>query len=251
MKAIKRAVFSQHTLLAVLGGSMLALAAPPTDLYPAVLLSLLIFALLVHEAPSWRRGFGLGWLWGAAAQLIGMRFVPSVIELFTPLGSALAVVAHVLLSAAQSLHWACGAGLASWLHKRWRIPLEIAVASGAMVAMNLPSVFAWTPAGLISPWPVVVQTADLVGERGVSLLLLVAMTLLLRGGLAFRQHGWVRQTKAALLGSLAIFVALGSYGTWAMKRWTTSSTLDFANEPRITGSPAVTRAAPTCAPRRT
>jgi hypothetical protein len=41
-----------------------------------------------------------------------------------------------------------------------------------------PAVFAWTPAGPREPWPSFLQLADLIGERGVSVLFAVGAALL-------------------------------------------------------------------------
>ncbi|WP_437967782.1 apolipoprotein N-acyltransferase [Sorangium sp. So ce260] len=171
-------------LLSVVGGATFALTAPPTDLYPAVIAGLALLAAAVHDAPTVWRAFGRGAAWGTAAGIVGLRFVPEVIQRFTPLGSAASYLALVLLAAAQSLVWAVCGGITSVLIRRLRAPLELAFATGVLAAVVLPTVFGWTPAGLMSPWPALVQLADLIGERGVSVLFAVGAALLARAGLA-------------------------------------------------------------------
>ncbi|XXY44707.1 apolipoprotein N-acyltransferase [Sorangium sp. So ce269] len=171
-------------LLSVAGGATFALTAPPTDLYPAVIAGLALLAAAVHDAPTFWRAFGRGAAWGTAAGIVGLRFVPEVIQRFTPLGSAASYLALVLLAAAQSLVWAACGGITSALLRRLRAPLELAFAAGVLVAVAIPTVFGWTPAGLMSPWPALVQLADLIGERGVSALFAVGAALLTRAGLA-------------------------------------------------------------------
>jgi apolipoprotein N-acyltransferase len=207
-----------NKLLAACGGLLFALATPPTDLYPLVFVGLVAYALVIQRATTVLAGFGLGWLWATAASLVGMRFVPSVITLFTPLGMPLALLAHVLLSAAQSLHWAIGAAIAVALRKRLATPIEVAAAAGTLVAVSLPSIFLWTPAGLLSPWPVLLQTADVIGERGLSASMAAAMaaiartvTLLIEG--QRRKASWF----PAICG-LAGLAALCGHGSWAMRR---------------------------------
>ncbi|RLB45193.1 MAG: apolipoprotein N-acyltransferase, partial [Deltaproteobacteria bacterium] len=70
-------------LLALGGGVVAALGTPPTDLYPALIVGLALLAAAIRGVDGFWRGFGLGALWGTAGQLIVMRFVPSVIQLFT------------------------------------------------------------------------------------------------------------------------------------------------------------------------
>jgi apolipoprotein N-acyltransferase len=184
--------------LALLGGVVFALTSPPTNIYPAVILGLALLAGSLTLPPEPRgkpvapadlgfwRAFGRGAAWGTAAGIVGLRFVPAVIQRFTPLGIFAAYLALVLLSAAQSLIWAIAAGITAILRRRAKVPFELAFAIGVYVAVSLPTVFAWTPAGLVSPWPVFVQLADLVGERGVSALFAVGAALICRAVLALR-----------------------------------------------------------------
>ncbi|MDI1477430.1 apolipoprotein N-acyltransferase [Polyangium sp. y55x31] len=167
-------------LLAIAGGILFALTSPPTDLYPAVFLGLALFAWSLEDAPTAWHAFGRGAAWATAAGIVGLRFVPSVVQRFTPLGSAAAYLALVLLAAGQSLIWAIGAAATHLVHRRARAPFVLAFAIGVFVAVSLPSVFAWTPAGLVSPWPSLVQLADIVGERGVSVIFAVSAAFLAR-----------------------------------------------------------------------
>jgi apolipoprotein N-acyltransferase len=63
------------------------------------------------------------------------------------------------------------------------VPLELSFAAGTLIALLIPTVFGWTPAGLMSPWPSLVQLADVVGERGVSVILAFSTALLARAAL--------------------------------------------------------------------
>lgn len=202
-------------LLAISGGAAFALTSPPTDLYPAVVVGLALLAASIADtpAPTFWRAFGRAAAWGTAAGIVGLRFVPAVIQRFTPLGSVASYVALVLLAAGQSLIWAIGMGVAALLRRRARAPLELSFAAGVFVALSLPTIFAWSPAGLVSPWPAFVQLADLVGERGVSVLFAVGAALVARAALAFAEHR--RPTRAAIVpaaAAAALFVALPIHG---------------------------------------
>ncbi|MRG95294.1 apolipoprotein N-acyltransferase [Polyangium spumosum] len=167
-------------LLAIAGGVVFALTSPPTDLYPAVFLGLAQLAWSIEDAPTALRAFGRGAAWATAAGIVGLRFVPSVVQRFTDLGSAASYAALVLLAAGQSLIWAIGAAATHLLYRRARAPFVLAFAVGVFVSVSLPSVFAWTPAGLVSPWPALLQLADIVGERGVSVIFAVSAAFLAR-----------------------------------------------------------------------
>ncbi len=201
-------------LLAVAGGIVFALTAPPTDLYPAVVLGLAVLAASLtdgDEPPGFWAAFGRGATWGTAAGLCGLRFVPAVIQRFTPLGAAVAYLALVLLAAGQSLVWAIGAGVAALLRRRARVPFEVAFGAGILVSLSLPAIFVWSPAGLVSPWPAFVQLADVVGERGVSVLFAVGAALLARAGRALVAQG-VRAAARPALAAAALFTALPLHG---------------------------------------
>ncbi|MFP6684828.1 MAG: apolipoprotein N-acyltransferase, partial [Polyangiaceae bacterium] len=68
-------------------------------------------------------------------------------------------------------------GLCVALHRRLHTAFEISFALAVLVTLCMPNVFVWSPAGLLSPWPLIVQSADLIGERGVSAVLAFHMAL--------------------------------------------------------------------------
>jgi apolipoprotein N-acyltransferase len=199
-------------------------STPPSDVLVGVPAGLVCLAAAMHGARRFRSGLGVGVVWATAGGFVGMRFVPSVIALFTPLGRAVGVLAHVALSAAQSLGWGLAMGLSAALVGAGRVPREPAFALGVMGALLAPSVFPWSPAALLAPWTPLVQAADLVGERGVSALLALAAALVVRGAALRPGRGGAgtRFAGAALLGG-----ALLVYGGLALQRWTAPA------EPRV------------------
>jgi apolipoprotein N-acyltransferase len=203
--------------LAVAGGITFALTSPPTDLYPAVVVGLALLAAALEQppAPAARRltlrAFGLGAAWGTAAGVVGLRFVPPVIVRFTPLGMGLGFLALLLLAAAQSLIWAIGSAVTELLHRRARLPFPLAFGAGVLAALCVPTIFAWSPAGLVSPWPSFVQLADVIGERGVSLLFAVGAALFARAA----RRAWSTRDRSALrpaLAALLLFAGLHVHG---------------------------------------
>ncbi len=218
----KRGALVRHARwwVAIGGGLVAGLSTPPTDVYPAMFVGLGMLAWAIDDAIRKGRGFGKGFavglLWGTAGGLIGLRFVPSVIDLFTDLGTGLALLAHLLLSIAQSLHWGLGAGLAVWVGRRFRVPLPLVFGMGVLVALSMPSVFLWSPAGLLSPWPTLVQAGDLIGERGVSALMAVACALGAGGVATWSRRGDRGQALRQLAGGGLIIAALLLYGVAVM-----------------------------------
>lgn len=163
--------------------------------------------LAVREAQSVKRAALSGWVWATSAGVVGMRFVPVVIDRFTPVGYAGGVVALLLLSAFQALLWALGMAVAELLQRYARLDARVGFGAGALLAIMTPAVFGWTPAGLISPWPVMVQLAELIGERGVSFVLAVAAACLAAPLLRFLPWGRAPAARRSLV-SAAIGVGL-------------------------------------------
>lgn len=157
-------------VLAALAGLVFALTAPPTNLPWATLLGLGLFHLSLTAEPAQRSRFPgalRGLLFGTAANLVALRFVPGVIVRFTPLPAVVAYLALLLLACAQGLGWGLVGALTRWLSVR-QVPPPLAFAVAIFAGTYAPAVFPWTLAGGLTQWPILVQIADIVGERGVA-----------------------------------------------------------------------------------
>ncbi|MEM1030586.1 MAG: apolipoprotein N-acyltransferase [Myxococcota bacterium] len=216
----KRAAYA----LAAAGGVVAGLATPPTDIYPAMFVGLGLFAaalrlVVVAGRRPWVTGFMVGWLWAVGGGLVGLRFVPRVIVRFTDLGPGVSWAAHLGLAAAQALPWGLGAMAAALVMTRLRASLPLAFAGAVLVALSLPTVFLWSPAGLLSEWTSLVQAASLIGERGVSALFAVASGLGAHAAAAGWRRWWRGARKSGiaavagpLVGAGSILLALVGFG---------------------------------------
>jgi apolipoprotein N-acyltransferase len=205
-----------------------AASTPPVDFRSGILVGLIGFALalepiphaLHEESTRARAGAAYGFCFGLGANLVALRFVPEVILRFTPLPAAAAWLALILLSAAQALPWAVGGAVAHWLARPSRgsarplAPPWLAFGLGVYVATFMPAVFPWTPSGGLAPWPILLQTAELVGERGTSLLLALATGLAAHALARFRVERTARSAvlplglSAAVLGVMLVWGSL-------------------------------------------
>ncbi len=171
---------SRAALLSFLGGVVVALGTPPFDLYPCFWIGLALWAFALRgpdgSIASGRQSILFGLLFGVGANLTFMRFIPATIVNFTPLGPAIAFVLFLVYCVTESFRWA----LAAWVtQKCMRLGASRAVSFGAGVflAAFVPSVIGWDVASGISPWPTVNQLAELIGQRGVGLLMAVTAAL--------------------------------------------------------------------------
>ncbi|MDF2698347.1 MAG: Apolipoprotein N-acyltransferase, partial [Labilithrix sp.] len=136
---------------------------------------------------------------------------------FTPLPAVAGWLALVLLSAAQALPWTLGGALAAWLaHPRpdtrpAAMRGFLAFAIGIYAATFVPAVFPWTPSGGLARWPILLQTAELVGERGTTFLVAIACALL-----AEAVPQGVRRERPLAAG-IGLFALLALYGVLRMR----------------------------------
>lgn len=210
---------TDRALLAFGSGVVFAGSASPIDFHGGILVGLCGFALALapglhgsdDAAARTRAGALFGACFGVGANLVALRFVPEVIVRFTPLPSTAAWVALVLLSAAQALPWAAGGALAHRLG-RTTVPPWLAYALGVYLATFVPSVFPWTPSGGLAAWPVILQTAEVVGERGTSFLFAIAAGLAANAIVRFRATRAVRASVAPLLLSFAVLAVMLGWG---------------------------------------
>ncbi|MGH7329125.1 MAG: apolipoprotein N-acyltransferase, partial [Polyangiaceae bacterium] len=136
-----------------------------------------------------------GFWFGLGSNLVIFRFVPAVITRFTPLPWIVAIIALVLLAAAQGLRWIATCVFCKLLGDRGA-PRWAAFPLGLYAGTFVPMVFPWNPAGGATPWPAMVQLADIVGERGVSAIMALASALL--------AEAWLVREEKRRAGTLAV-----------------------------------------------
>ena len=214
-----------RALAALASGVVFAASTPPTNLHAGILVGLVGFALALENAGRMRVAAACGWFFGIGANLVALRFVPEVVMRYTPLGAIAAWAALLLLAAGQALPWAAAGAIASRLARprvngaRPLSPPWLAYALGVYVATFLPAVFPWTPAGGLTPWPVTVQTAELVGERGTSFLFAIAAGLVAHAVGPFVRSGprHSRRALSAFLGiGATVLVVMFAWGALRM-----------------------------------
>ncbi|HMJ15524.1 MAG TPA: apolipoprotein N-acyltransferase, partial [Polyangiaceae bacterium] len=200
---------------------------------PGVLLGLAALYLALADAASVRSAARRAWLWGLCAGIVGMAFIPDVVHRFTELGWAGGVLALLLLTAFQALHWGISGALAHALRARLGLPAPLSFGALVFVAISLPTVIAWSPASVISPWPVLIQLADAIGERGVSVLMALAAALAATPLRRYVEGGPTpssRRSQAVYVGAgLALIGLLALHGVWRMAR----VERDHAARPRL------------------
>lgn len=201
---------------------MFAASTPPIDLHAGIIVGLfgLALALAGDASPRARTGAFYGGCFGLGANLVALRFVPEVVLRFTPLPAVAAWAALLLLAAAQALPWAVGGALAHRLARPIggvTAPPWLAYALGIYAATFVPAVFPWTPSGGLAPWPALLQTAELVGERGTSFLIAIAAGLAAHGVTRWRAERTARSAAIPALLSATVLVVMLGWGALRMR----------------------------------
>ena len=202
-------------------GVALALSLPPVGAVPLVWLSLagLAYALGAQPPPSGAgrvarvfEGSARGLAFGIGMNAASLRFVPEVITRFASLPFAAGVVALLLVAAVQGTVWAL-LGMIRARLVAWQLPPWLAFAVAGFASAFVPTIFPWTPAGLLTSWPALVQLADLIGEHGVAFLAFLSAGLLAEAVRLAAQEGRRSRSALAFAGlAVALPVVQAGYG---------------------------------------
>jgi apolipoprotein N-acyltransferase len=155
------------------------------NVHPMAWAGLAAFFLLLQDGPlkvrsPWRdaaRGGLRGLVFGLGTNLVALRFVSAVITRFAPLPMFVGPIALVVLAAFEGLRLAIAGVAYEWL-VRARVPRVLSFAIAIYAGTFMPSMIPWTVAAGVCPWPVTVQHAELVGERGVAFIMALESGLL-------------------------------------------------------------------------
>ncbi|HUK12667.1 MAG TPA: apolipoprotein N-acyltransferase [Thermoanaerobaculaceae bacterium] len=212
-------------LLAAGAGVSLALALPGPGLIPLVLVVPGLLRRALGGSHGWR-AFRIGWAAGFAEWVVGVAWVVIVLHRYGHLFLPLAILGLVLMAAILGLGWGLvGVGI-SRVPPRWRIwALPLALAAFEEVQRFPPWIFPWNPAAaVLTPLPVLLAPAPLVGAIGLSLLAYLlgsALDALLRRESRRAGVVWLVATASAWvvlsIPSLRLFASPEPWGGPAVK----------------------------------
>jgi apolipoprotein N-acyltransferase len=204
-------------LLAALAGAAGVFAFAPFGYWP---LQLLCLAFLFYQAgldTSVKRSALIGWAFGFGWSVAGMHWLFIAMHRFGGLPSVVAALAVCLLGAYMGLFGAFATGVASWLRRRWSLPVA------AFLMLALPATWGiseWMRGWVFTGFPWVVSGyahntsplkgyAPVLGVYGIGMLAAVCA-----GAVAML-------TQRARLGAIAVAGALLAAG-YGMKgiEWT-------------------------------
>ncbi|HEX5754262.1 MAG TPA: apolipoprotein N-acyltransferase [Archangium sp.] len=192
-------------LQALFSAALLALAAPPLDLWPLALVALVPLLLALRNATP-MQALAPAWLCGFAINLIGFRWGYALLDRFGHLPAWVRVLALVLLAAYQASVFSLWAGLGTLLTRSARVPWLVSVPLAVVVAESvLPFLFPWNLGVTVwRAWPLI-QVAELGGAPAVSALVVLINLTLLEAGLALR-HGRPLPRPVRVAGTVVLAV---------------------------------------------
>jgi len=203
---------SSEYLPAVASGVLLALAFPSASLAPLAWFALVPLFCSLEERP-FRKGFVTGLVFFAAV----LYWLNIVMVTYGGLNLVFSIVAYLLLVAYLALYVGAVTAAAMHLARRlgwsplWTLPL--AWAAGEYLRAHLLSGFPWASLGY-SQYALLplVQSADLWGVYGLSLLLVFSNAVLARLWKEAPERRWRGSCLAGLLVLAGLFVANLGYG---------------------------------------
>ena len=108
---------------AVLAGLLNLFAFQPFGWWPLQLLSLAFLFYQVGMDTNIRRSTLIGWAYGFGWSVAGMHWLYIAMNRFGGLAAPLAALAICLLAAYMGLFSAFATGVATWLRRRWSLPV--------------------------------------------------------------------------------------------------------------------------------
>lgn len=197
-------------IVAMAAGLVAALGFPPLNLWPFALLGMAGFAVLVAQAPGWRRAMLIGWLFGVAHYTFANNWIATAFTYQAAMSPALGWAAVPLLSVYLAVYPALAAGAARAIGGQRPLPVAFALAGCWIVAEWLKSWvftgYAWDPFGLVFlggfDRPGIAALLPWMGTYGLS-----GLAVLVAGGI-----GWLLVARAWWrVATVFALVAVGMY----------------------------------------
>ncbi|MES3025111.1 MAG: apolipoprotein N-acyltransferase [Pseudomonadota bacterium] len=204
-------------LCAALAGAASVLSLAPVGWWPVQFLAFAFLFYQVGMDTSVRRSTLIGWAFGFGWSVAGMHWLYIALTRFGGLPAPLAVLALCLLGMYMGLFGALATGAATWLRRRWSLPVA------AFVLLVLPfcwglsewmrgwvfTGFPWAASGYAHNSAPLGGFAPLVGVYGIGVLAALCGSCLVM---------LTQRTRMAAIGLLAAVLA-GGYGL-RMVAWT-------------------------------
>jgi apolipoprotein N-acyltransferase len=202
----------QTLVAAGLGNLLLYLAFPPVGLWPLAWFAPLPWLWLIAQGkPLGRKGYWTVWLtsfgfWAALLHGISRAHV-------------LLIPGWLVLTAYLGVYLPLFVGMTRMLVHRWRWPLAIA-APLTWVGLEYARAYVATgfAAGMLgqtqTPWPLILQTADIFGAYGVSFLMMLVSANI---ALMYLPNSSTVRTTCTAATTAALLLALG-YGAYRLQQ---------------------------------
>lgn len=177
--AVRRATPSAKALvLMALAGALSLFSFEPFGWWPVQFLALAYFFYRVGVENAPRHGLFLGWAFGFGWSVAGMHWLYIAITRFGGLPAILGAIAIALLGLYMGLFGAFAGGAASWLRRKWSLPVTSFVLLALPVTWGLSewlrgwvfTGFPWASAGYAHNVSPLGGYAPLVGVYGVGIL---------------------------------------------------------------------------------
>jgi len=196
-----------RALIAAITGGISVFAFAPFGWWPLQIVALALLFYQVLRVDSVRNGFLIGWAFGFGWCTAAFHWLYIAIHNYGGMPAPMAAIAIALLGAAMGLYAGAATSAASWLRKRWPLPLP---AAALLVLPSLWAVcewlrgwlftgFSWASAGYAHNASPLSGYAPIVGVYGISWLAAMAA-----GALLLLMHAWRYRAMGVLAGLFAV-----------------------------------------------
>ena len=225
---------ARHPLwIALIAGVVSATGFAPLGFWPLTLFSFALLMMQVAQAPSGRRAFAIGWLFGMGHFTLGDHWIATAFTYQAAMPAWLGWLAVPLLSLLLAMYPALTAWGAWWFRRRLTPNMAITLPFAMLWIITewlrswVFTGFAWNPLGAIwladvDGWtPLVARSLSWIGTYGLSGLTIImagvlgsvvmpiAMYLMMRGKLPFAT---IRKPLLSLIALLALIYLPGAWG---------------------------------------
>lgn len=195
-------------LFATFAGAATALAVAPFGWWPLQLLALAFLFYQVGMDTRVKRSALIGWAFSLGWSVAGVHWLYIAMTRFGGMAPALAALALILLGAYMALYGGLAMGVATWLRRKWSLPvtsfllLVLPVMWGLSEWMRgwVMTGFPWASAGYAHNASPLSGYAPLVGVYGIGMLAALCASCIVMLTQRARKEG---------MGLLAIVLALG------------------------------------------
>jgi apolipoprotein N-acyltransferase len=195
----------KNIILSIFSGFLFFFTAPPFDIWLLGFIFLIPMLIIREEETSFKKIFFYGWLNGIIMYIFGFYWLTHTIQVFGQLPMSVSVLLFIMYSVVFALKFGIFFWLGTFLEKIYNVPAILSFGSAIiLVELFFPELFPFFLGNSQLSNTYFIQIIDIVGIRGMSLILVLINYLLYR---------WLlHREKKMILFFVSLVFIIYSYG---------------------------------------